>query len=290
MSIGISHPPFRFQGFALLPSRACLTTTANCSGKALEAGAFRVMTRLQMHVPAPSCSGKWVLEAQLSSRSLISSAVFLGALLVGCSSPQSQTPQAPAVTVLKQPPTFASHTFDPAAPPPDMPPLAPGESAECDSNFMSSARLHAKPRKTDATHTTLTITQIELTLNLDVNIWLPAGAAQNVIDHEEGHRQISEYYYQTADKLAQRIAASYVGKPVEVQGTDLTAESNNMLQQLAAEITAEYGKQLDPGPSQLLYDDITDHARNAVIARDAVDHALKNIAVEPAPPAQNPGN
>lgn len=226
----------------------------------------------------------------MSSRSLISSAVFLGALLVGCSSPQSQTPQAPAVTVLKQPPTFASHTFDPAAPPPDMPPLAPGESAECDSNFMSSARLHAKPRKTDATHTTLTITQIELTLNLDVNIWLPAGAAQNVIDHEEGHRQISEYYYQTADKLAQRIAASYVGKPVEVQGTDLTAESNNMLQQLAAEITAEYGKQLDPGPSQLLYDDITDHARNAVIARDAVDHALKNIAVEPAPPAQNPGN
>src|SRR6267378_4183647 len=48
----------------------------------------------------------------------------------------------------------------------------------------------------------LTITQITVTLQLNINIWVPTGVTQHVIEHEEGHRQVSEYYYQTADKLA----------------------------------------------------------------------------------------
>src|SRR5260370_41375724 len=32
-----------------------------------------------------------------------------------------------------------ARTFDPAAPPADMPPLSTGESAECESNFVSNA-------------------------------------------------------------------------------------------------------------------------------------------------------
>jgi len=41
--------------------------------------------------------------------------------------------------------------------------------------------------------------------------------------------------YQTADKLAERIAATYMGKQVEITGTDLGAESSKMLQQMAAD-------------------------------------------------------
>jgi len=88
-------------------------------------------------------------------------------------------------------------------------------------------------RQTDATHATVTITQIKMTLQLNINIWVPTGVSQQVIEHEEGHRQVSEYYYQNADKLAERIAATYMGKQVEITGADLGAESRKMLQQMA---------------------------------------------------------
>jgi hypothetical protein len=218
--------------------------------------------------------------------------VLLGALVSGChastdSSTSRQSRETP-VQVNKEPVDFASHTFDPGVPPSDMPHLAPGESAECDSNFMSRASVRGQPRKTDATHATVTITQVKMTLQLHINIWLPAGSTQIVADHEEGHRQIAEYYYQTADQLAERIAATFIGKQVDVTGADLDAESARMLLQVATDIAAEYSKELNSNPTQLLYDNITDHSRNGVIARDAVDHAIKNAAIESTQPTSSP--
>jgi hypothetical protein len=183
-------------------------------------------------------------------------------------------------TINKQPVAFANRTFDPATPPTDMPPLAPGEIAGCDSDFLSNASVRGESRQTDATHATVTITQIKVTLQLNIIIWVPTRVTQHVIEHEEGHRQVSEYYYQTADKLAERIAATYMGKQVEIAGTDLGAESSKMLRQMATDITDEYNKELNPGPTQLLYDAITDHGRNEVVVKDAVAHALKNITIE----------
>ena len=228
-------------------------------------------------------------------RSLILLCVLLAVLIFGWlrwrDGPSSrQTSEAPAPTINKQPVVFASRTFDPAAPPADMPPLLPGESAQCDSDFLSNASVGGKSRRTDATHATLTVTQIKVTLQLIITIWVPIGVSQHVIEHEDGHRQVSEYYYRTADQLAERIAATYMGKQVEIAGADLTAESNKVLQQMAAEITDEYNKELNPGPTQLLYDAITDHGRNEVIVKDAVAHALKNITIESTQPATNPGH
>jgi hypothetical protein len=188
----------------------------------------------------------------------------------------------PAIT--KQPVNFASRTFDPASPPPDMPPLTAGENAECVSDFLSNANVSGQTRRADATHATVTVTQIKVTLQLNITIWAPSDASPHVIEHEEGHRQISEYYYQDAGEIVERIAATYMGKQVDVTGADLNAEYVKALRQMAAEITDEYDKELNPEPTQLLYDSITDHSRNEVIAQDAAAHALKNISVESAPP------
>jgi hypothetical protein len=171
-----------------------------------------------------------------------------------------------------------------------MPPLSHGENAECDSNFLSSASVHGETRPIDATHATVTVTHINVTLQLQINIWVPIGVTPRVIEHEDGHRQISESYYQTADQLAARISAAYMGKQIEITGADLGAESSKMLQQMATEITDEYNRELNPGPAQLLYDSITDHGRNEVVVKDAVTHALKNTAIDSAQPAANPGN
>jgi hypothetical protein len=229
--------------------------------------------------------GEWKEEAALPLRRLIVLCVLLGALILGWLRwREVRLRELPTETsgpvVNKQPVNFATRTFDPAAPPAEMPPLNSGESAECDSNFLSSAGVGGETRPTDATHGTVTITRIKVTLQLNITIWVPAGATEHVIEHEEGHRQISEFYYQNADQVAARIAANYIGKQAEVTGANLDAESTKWMQQVASEINEKYNKELNPEPTQLLYDTITDHARNGVEARDAVNHALKNASIE----------
>jgi hypothetical protein len=201
------------------------------------------------------------------------------------SSPDASAPQAQkdSVQITKLPAEYQSHKFDPAAPSPNMPPLHPGEAAVCDADFIARSSVGGRPRRTDSTHAILTITKVLMTLQLQTNIWVPIDAPQTITDHEEGHREIAEYYYQTADKLAERIAASYIGKRVDVTGDDLDVASSQKLLEIATEITEEYTKEINSNSTQLLYDNITDHSRNGVIAKDAVDHAIKNAAVEAAP-------
>jgi hypothetical protein len=225
------------------------------------------------------------VEAVFPLRRLILLGVLLGVLIFGWIrwrdlSSQRQPREDSVPTISKQPAAFANRTFDPSTPPADMPPLASGENAECESNFLSNASVGGETRQSDATHATVTITHIKVTLQLNITIWVPTGVTQHVIEHEEGHRQVSEFYYQTAGKLAERIAATYMGKQVEITGTDLGTESTKMLQQTATDITDEYNKELNPGPTQLLYDAITDHGRNEVVVQDAVAAAIKNIAIE----------
>jgi len=89
-------------------------------------------------------------------------------------------------------------------------------------------------------HTRRHITQIKVTLQLNINIWCRPGN-QHVIEHEEGHRQISEYYYQTADKLA-RESPRHTWANKSRSPYDLGAESSKMLQQMATDITDESNK------------------------------------------------
>jgi hypothetical protein len=216
--------------------------------------------------------------------------VVLAGLLLGCHGSLRQPPNSSKAAISKQPVNSATRTFDPASPPADMPPLAIGEEAECDSNFLSSANVAGQTQKTDATHAFVTVSRIDMTLQLKVTIWAPANAAPHVIEHEQGHRQLAEHYYQTADQLAQRIADDYMGQVVEISGTDLSAESSKVLLQIATEIADKYSKKLNPEPAQLLYDSITDHGRNDVIVKDAVAAAIKNVAAESIQPAASTGN
>ena len=78
--------------------------------------------------------------------------------------------------------------YDRAAPPANMPPLGTGETAVCDADFLARSSVRGQPRRTDASHGILTITQVMVTLQLQINVWLPIEGAQVLADHEEGHR------------------------------------------------------------------------------------------------------
>ena len=226
-----------------------------------------------------------MLSRRLITRSALIEVLLIGSLgwwALSCNRPLKETP---AVTINKQPVNFALRTFDPTNPRSDMPALTQGENAACDSEFLSNASVAGETRPTDATHATVIVTRIRMNLQLNINIWLPNGVTEHVTEHEQGHRQISEYYYQTADKLAERIGTTYVGKQVGITGTDLQLESNKFLQQTAAAIAADYNRELNPEPTQLLYDNITDHSRHEVAVKDAVAHAIKNVSIESPQPA-----
>jgi len=156
-----------------------------------------------------------------------------------------------------------------------MPPLVAPETAACDTNYISDASVSGRSRKLDSTHAEVTVTGIKVTLELKINIWVPEGATQQVIEHEEGHQQISEHYYRNADKVAQQVAVEHIGETVSVSGADLDSEINGALQKVGAEITTEYNRRLNPNAAQQRYDDITDHSRYDISASDAVARVLK---------------
>ena len=208
--------------------------------------------------------------------------VLLAAIVVGgvgCRNQASSHPVEPAaaMSVQKHPPAFAIRTFDPAAPPADMPPMSGREVAFCDSNFVSTASVKGQPERIDGTHSTLTVIGVKVTLQLKITVWVPEGVTQHVMDHEQGHRQIAEHYYETADKVAGQIAASYVGRQVSVTGANLGEAISKELQRLSADITAEYNGKLNPGFAQQRYDDVTDHARNDVASSEAVAQVLREF-------------
>src|SRR5262249_17077099 len=159
-----------------------------------------------------------------------------------------------------------NRTFDRASPPADMPPLGPGEVAECDAHFVVDARVAGQPQRIDATHAVVTVTKVNVKLQLDITIWVPDDATQHVIAHENGHRQIAEASYRNADEVARAVGGGYVGEKSEVAGADLGGEANKLLSQMAKEINAEFNKELDSGPAQTRYDAITDHSRNELAA------------------------
>jgi hypothetical protein len=196
---------------------------------------------------------------------------------------QKRTAVAAHPVIEKSPPAFTSRTFDPSAPPADMPPFSPGELAVCDSNFQSAAGVAGDIEQTDATHAIVTITHVTVKLHLAITIWVPDGASSHVVEHEQGHRQISEHYYDTADKLANQIAANYLGKHLFIDGSDLQSEFTKALQQAGTQITEEFNAKLGAASAQDRYDEITDHSRNDVAASDAVSQALKEATASTFP-------
>lgn len=208
-------------------------------------------------------------------RLLLLGALAVAALVLWQSSSRRADENALKPLIDKRAAMVVRHTFDPAAPPADMPPLVAPETAECDTDYISNASVSGRSKKLDSTHAEVTVTGVRVTLELKINIWVPEGATQQVIEHEEGHRQISEYSYGDADKVAEQVAAEHIGEKMSVSGSDLEAEINNALQKVGAEITAEYNQKLNPNAVQQRYDDITDHSRYDISAGDAVARVLK---------------
>ena len=196
--------------------------------------------------------------------------MFLLVLMV----PSVQAEQ-PQVEIVKMPAQVGTRYFDPKRPPRDRPPLTGPEEAVCAGDFLSDASVGAQAMQTDATHAKATINQIKVTLQLDMTIWLPNNPQKWTVEHEDGHRQISEYYYRNAEVIARRIAEPYLGKTIEISGRDLRKALSDAVGKVAEEITNEYNRQMPVETTQDRFDTITEHSRKDIPVPDAVAQALK---------------
>jgi len=182
----------------------------------------------------------------------------------------------PQVEIVKVPAQIGTRYFDPKRPPRDRPPLTGPEEAVCAGDFLSDASVGAQAQMTDATHAKATINRIKVTLQLNMTIWLPNNPQKWTVEHEEGHRQISEYYYQNAEVIARRVAEPYFGKTVDISGRDLRKALSAAVGKIAEEITNEYNRQMPVETTQDRFDTITEHSRKDIPVPDAVAQALKD--------------
>lgn len=193
---------------------------------------------------------------------------------------------AEAVNITKMPVVVQYRTFDPRRPPPEMPSLKPPESALCAAEFLSSASVSGQAVQAGATHAKLTINRVEMTLQLKITIWLPPNPPQTIVEHEEGHRQIAEYFYAHADAIAKRLAQPYIGKVIEISGRDVRKALTAALNKTGENLTDAYNKHMPVERAEARFDAITDHSRNDIPVPAAVAQVIRETAM--LHPSQRP--
>jgi hypothetical protein len=124
---------------------------------------------------------------------------------------------------------------------------------------------------------------VKLSLGLPTTIRLPLGASQKVKEHEEGHRQINEYFYASARKAAEgAIQVALTGLPLNSYATNLDSAEADVIQRAKTAMQAAYWRYTrDPsGPANVYYDELTDHARNEADSAEAAQKAIDRYSVK----------
>lgn len=186
------------------------------------------------------------------------------------------------VVVKRQPVAMAYKTFDPAHPPSDMPHLKAGEAAVTESVFrcatnVNSEVLSRKHQDDGGCMATVRVRQIELTLELQLTIWLPDGATDKLRDHEEGHRRISEQVYALRAEAAARKAASPAdGRRLSGEAADCEGAAKAAMGTAVHETADRYlaGSAAVADEVNNVYDDLTGHGTNKLAEDDAIRQAF----------------
>lgn len=186
------------------------------------------------------------------------------------------------VQVDRNPPTITRRTFDPSNRPPDMPRLEPGEAAVTNSAFSVASQFEVsileENRLGGRTVSRVRIERVRVTLNLSITLWLPHDADRELMEHEEGHRLISEHFYRDAREIACELAARMIGQTRRGVGSTPDEARQAAIAQAIDSLSGDYmARTQRPGARvNARFDEITSHGRNQKITvRDAVRQAIE---------------
>jgi hypothetical protein len=193
---------------------------------------------------------------------------------------------ADGVKINRASPSVEHRKFDRDNPPKDMPPLEPQEAAVTKSVFGIATQFTVQSlpegRRAGKTVANVKVVDVNVDLTLTVTIWVPSDAPKVIVDHEEGHRQISEYFYKDAQKIAREIAQKYIGQIYQAEGTDAEDASRGALDKAINDLSQKYMVQTQSLSvrANVIFDELTQHSRNQKISvekavKDSIDRSKK---------------
>ncbi|HEY0007784.1 MAG TPA: hypothetical protein VGB55_03585 [Tepidisphaeraceae bacterium] len=203
--------------------------------------------------------------------------LFLIAISAAFSSAQAAEK---GVKIVKQPVKLIQRSFDPKNPPKDMPKLTPPEIALCEGRFEIRTSVRGMSSPPENEYSKLTVTAVEAELKLTVTIWLPHKANKTIIEHENGHREINEHFYNQADRIAREVATPYIGQEMEIRGRDMDKAMTEAFRKINSEILTKYNARMPTEAAQSRFDAITDHGRKPIPVPEAVKQALAETKKE----------
>jgi hypothetical protein len=175
---------------------------------------------------------------------------------------------AQGVEINRAEPQVDRHRFDPRNPPAQMPALEKDEAAVTKSIFgiesAFSVEVVSEEKRGGKTVAKVKVQGVTVNLSLKIEIWNPNDAPKTIVDHEEGHRKLSEHFYQDAQKVADRLAQGYIGKVYSAEGANGDAASRAAIEKALNELSQKYmgETQVPSAKANEIFDEITRHGRN----------------------------
>src|SRR4051812_24648600 len=136
------------------------------------------------------------------------------------------------------------------APPKEMPPLGPHADAvthfrfgcSCNANYEVVSRRRDTSRRRGPSGCTATarINDMDIKLDLEVTIWVPRGARQKLVDHEEGHRVIGERIYATAEQAARDATRRWIGRTVTGRADNCAEAADTAVRDASHQFCQDY--------------------------------------------------
>jgi hypothetical protein len=193
---------------------------------------------------------------------------------------------ADPVTLHRMAATVATHTYNRAHPPAQMPATQPDEAGVTVSEFSCVAEVRgqvidqADAINGTAASATVRMASIHITLKLKIDEWMDQLAPQKIWSHEDGHRDIALFFYRHADQTAEQVARAWVDKTLTATGADAASAAKKALTDAAQKITDGYMEEVRDQSElvQEAYDRITAHGTNDVDEYDAIQDALAEVA------------
>ncbi len=174
----------------------------------------------------------------------------------------------PPVVIQKASPVIKTQMFDKGMRPPEA---SPPEHNDCANThwhygFIPEVAydLKLRERVSDGEEVVIKIKKIDIKLNLEVTMWLPEKASQDVIAHERGHAAICLDMYKSAETYAKVAADVFIGKEIRARGSDFETTIKRALTDVNQEMARTYREETVQRANFTagLYDKITvtDHA------------------------------
>lgn len=193
-----------------------------------------------------------------------------------------------AVTVTKNPPSVEEREFvNRTKLPPDIRRAVQAHQAWADSQFLLRPEikdaLQDQQKVLRRVRATFRIESVAVALDMKTTLWLPPQASKKLRDHEEGHRRISERFYETAEAKARQAAEKLVGVVYPGEGHTLEEARQAALESAGRDLVQTHFAQTQwaSGRVHELYDKLTRHSTNTDLSEEeAIRRAFEQYEQE----------